>query len=137
MKSIVCNMNLQKPILLGVVDNPPDLWNAIDSIELDRSNLTKSSTNILRKEVPNKRLRNFLSRCFISWKILKIEKSLGKSSYIQNNTYPKILISNAETILSVIGGSFRVPPNVIVCIYSRNWCVSNSTLSRTTITGFR
>lgn len=130
-------LNLPKPLLLGVVDNPLELWETIDSFKLNQKNLTKSSTNITRDEVLNIRLKNFISRCLISWNILRIEKSLVKSSYIQNNKYQKIVLSNVETILTLNGNNFVILPNVIVSINSRNWCVSSFNSSRTTITGFR
>lgn len=130
-------LNLPKPLLLGVVDNPLELWETIDSFELNQKNLTKSSTNIARDEIVNTRLKRFISRCLISWKMLKIEKSLGESSYIQNNKYQKIVLSNVETILTLNSRNFRICPNVIVSFNSRNWCVSAFNSSRTTLTGFR
>ena len=130
-------LNLPKPLLLGVVDNPLELWETIDSFELNQNNLTKSSTNITRDDIINIRLKRFISRCLISWKVLKIEKSLVKSNYIQNNKYQKIILSNVETILTLNSQRFRICPNVIVSFNSRNWCVSAFSYSRTTITGLR
>ena len=130
-------LNIPKPILLGVVPNPSELWEAIHSFELSQDSFIKSSINIPREEVFDNRLTNFISRCLISWKMLKIEKSAGRSNYIQNNTYQKILISNVETVLMINSNSFLVAPNVIISLTSRNWCVSTSSPSRTTITGFR
>ena len=130
-------LNIPKPVLLGVVPNPSELWETIDSFKLNQDNLTKLSTNIPREEVFDARLKNFISRCLTSWNVLRIEKSFGRSSYIQNNTYQKVLLSNVETLLTLNGNSFRVSPNVIASITCRNWCISTSSYSRTTITGFR
>lgn len=129
-------LTLPKPLLLGVVDNPLELWETIDSFKLNQSNLTKSSTDIARDDIINMRLKRFISRCLMSWKAIKIEKSLGKSNYIENNKYQKIILSNVETILTLNCRSFRICPNVIVSFNSRNWSVSAFD-SRTTITGFK
>ena len=126
-----------RPILLGVVHNPSELWETIDSIELNQDNSIRSSTNIFRKDMANPRLRNFISRCLISWNTLRIEKSAGKSGYIGFNLYQKILVSNVETVLTLNNNNFVINPNVIISLTSRDWCVSTSSPSRTTITGFR
>ncbi len=126
-----------RPILLGVVHNPSELWETIDSIELNQDNSIRTSTNIFRKDMANPRLRNFSSRRLISWKTLRIEKSAGKSGYIGRNLYQKILVSNVETVLTLNNNNFVINPNVIISLTSRDWCVSTSSPSRTTITGFR
>ncbi len=132
-------MRQENPVILGKVFNPDELWQKIGTVNLNRECFSKHITTIYNINNCDSRLRNFISRCLISWKKIIVEKSFGQSSRFSFVApHQKIIISNVETIISLENRKFLVKPNVIISCFSTSWDIDNyRDIIRTTITGFR